>query len=198
MKLIAGLGNPGEQYQLSRHNLGHMTLDCLADKCDISLRQKRFEAFFGKGKIGDEAVLLAKPQTYMNLSGVALEKLLLYFKVDVKDLIVVHDDLDLPFETIRLKSGGGDGGHKGLISIIEHLGSADFLRVRIGIGKPSRKTMVERYVLSPFSDQELNALPGIITSAGEAVKEIVLRGVQSAMGIYHGKITSELVNPVIK
>jgi PTH1 family peptidyl-tRNA hydrolase len=198
VKLIAGLGNPGEQYQLSRHNLGHMTLDCLADKCDIPIRQKRFEAFFGKGKIGDEAVLLAKPQTYMNLSGVALEKLLLYFKVDIKNLIVVHDDLDLPFETIRLKSGGGDGGHKGLISIIEHLGSADFLRVRIGIGKPIRKTMVERYVLSPFSDQELNALPGIIASAGEAVKEIVLRGIQSAMGIYHGKIISEPVNPVIK
>ncbi|HLA05646.1 MAG TPA: aminoacyl-tRNA hydrolase, partial [Syntrophales bacterium] len=149
MKLIAGLGNPGEQYQSSRHNLGFLTLDYLAGRHDIPLKKQGFEALFGKGKIGSETVLLAKPQTYMNLSGIALERLVSYFKVDIKDLIVVHDDLDLPFETIRLKKGGGEGGHKGLMSIIQHVGSADFLRVRIGIGKPIRKSMVEKYVLSP-------------------------------------------------
>lgn len=187
MKLIVGLGNPGEQYQLSRHNAGFITIDYLARQYDVSLKKQRFDALSGKGKIGNEAVLLAKPQTYMNLSGIALEKLFSYFKIAVEDLIVIHDDLDLAFQTIRLKAGGGDGGHKGLISIASHLGSSDFLRVRIGIGKPIRKTMVERYVLSPFSEEELVALPRVVATASEAVQEIVLKDIQSAMRIYHGK-----------
>jgi peptidyl-tRNA hydrolase, PTH1 family len=198
VKLIVGLGNPGAPYQLSRHNAGFLTIDHLAGQYDVSLKKQGFDAFIGKGKIGDEAVLLAKPQTYMNLSGIALEKLFSYFKTDIEDLIVIHDDLDLAFQTIRLKSDGGDGGHKGLISIASHLGSSDFLRVRIGIGKPSRKTMVERYVLSPFSDEELKALPRIITRASEAVREIVLHDIQSAMRIYHGKINGGPENQIIE
>lgn len=192
MKLIAGLGNPGEQYQSSRHNLGFLTLDYLAGRHDIPLKKRGFEALFGKGKIGNERVLLAKPQTYMNLSGIALEMLVSYFRVDIKDLIVVHDDLDLPFETIRLKKGGGEGGHKGLMSIVQHVGSADFLRVRIGIGKPMRKAMVERYVLSPFAEEEQNAVPSIIAVACDVVGEVILSGVEAAMQRYHGKTISEI------
>ena len=193
MKLIAGLGNPGEQYQSSRHNLGFLTLDYLAGRHDIPLKKQGFEALFGKGKIGNERVLLAKPQTYMNLSGIALERLVSYFKVDIKDLIVVHDDLDLPFETIRLKKGGGEGGHKGLMSIVQHVGSADFIRVRIGIGKPMRKAMVERYVLSPFAEEEQNAVPSILAVACDVVGEVILSGVETAMQRYHGKTINEIV-----
>lgn len=191
MKLIVGLGNPGEQYKASRHNIGFLILDHLARQEDILLQRQGFESCFGKGKIGDEAVLLAEPQTYMNLSGVALEKLFSYFKMDIKDLIVIHDDLDLPFQTIRLKVGGGAGGHKGLISIISSLGSSDFVRVRLGIGKPERKAMVERYVLSPFSEEEQNILPAIVKRASEVVHEIVLKGIESAMRVYQGNTISE-------
>ena len=192
MKLIAGLGNPGEQYQSSRHNLGFLTLDYLAGRHDIPLKKQGFEALFGKGIIGNERILLAKPQTYMNLSGIALERLVSYFKVDIKDLIVVHDDLDLPFETIRLKKGGGEGGHKGLMSIIQHVGSADFLRVRIGIGKPIRKSMVEKYVLSPFAEEEQNAVPSILAVACDVVAEVILSGIEAAMQRYHGKTINEI------
>ena len=192
MKLIAGLGNPGEQYQSNRHNLGFLTLDYLAGRHDIPLKKQGFEALFGKGKIGNERVLLAKPQTYMNLSGIAIERLVSYFRVDIKDLIVVHDDLDLPFETIRLKKGGGEGGHKGLMSIIQHVGSADFLRVRIGIGKPIRKSMVEKYVLSPFAEEEQNAVPSILAVACDVVAEVILSGIEAAMQRYHGKTINEI------
>ena len=192
VKLIAGLGNPGEQYQSSRHNLGFLTLDYLAGRHDIPLKKQGFEALFGKGKIGNERVLLVKPQTYMNLSGIALERLVSYFRVDIKDLIVVHDDLDLPFETIRLKKGGGEGGHKGLVSIIQHVGSADFLRVRIGIGKPIRKSMVEKYVLSPFAEEEQNAVPSILAVACDVVAEVILSGIEAAMQRYHGKTINEI------
>jgi PTH1 family peptidyl-tRNA hydrolase len=118
---------------------------------------------------------------------VAVEKLLAYFRTDIEDLLVIHDDLDLPFPTVRLKKGGGSGGHKGLASIIEHLGSSDFFRVRIGIGKPARKGMVESYVLSPFTAEEQRELPDIITAAGDAAGEIVENGIESAMRIYNGR-----------
>lgn len=187
MKLIVGLGNPGEQYQASRHNMGFLTLDYLARRHGISLLRRGFDAFFGQGRIANEAVLLAKPQTFMNLSGFALEKLFAYFRADIADLLVIHDDLDLPFQTVRLKKGGGSGGHKGLSSISEHLSSSDFLRVRIGIGKPVRKGMVESYVLSPFTAEEQQELPNIITAASEAAQEIVENGIESAMRIYNGR-----------
>jgi PTH1 family peptidyl-tRNA hydrolase len=185
VKLVVGLGNPGEQYQASRHNLGFLTIDHLAARHGISLQRRGFDAFLGQGRIANEAVLLAKPQTFMNLSGVALEKLLAYFRTDFENLLVIHDDLDLPFQTVRLKKGGGSGGHKGLISISEHLGSSDFSRIRIGIGKPDRKGMVESYVLSPFTAEEQKELPTVIAAASEAASEIVKNGIESAMRIYN-------------
>ncbi|MFZ3115119.1 MAG: aminoacyl-tRNA hydrolase [Syntrophales bacterium] len=198
MKLIVGLGNPGEQYRTSRHNLGFLVLDQLAGQYGISLQKRAFDAFLGKGRLGSGAIILAKPQTYMNLSGNAVQKLVEYFKIDVENLIIIHDDLDLPFQTLRLKKGGGDGGHKGLASIIQHLGSSDFLRVRIGIGKPLRKTMVESYVLAPFSKDETIALPRLIEQTCEAVRETVLVGIESAMRNYHGKSVGAQAEPIIK
>jgi PTH1 family peptidyl-tRNA hydrolase len=192
VKLIVGLGNPGEQYRFSRHNLGFMSIDHLAKCHDFPHPKSGFDAVFAKGRIGDEAVILAKPQTFMNLSGSSLDKLTSYFKVEVNDIIVIHDDLDLPFQTVRLKKGGGHGGHKGLISIVEYLGDADFLRVRIGIGKPARKTMVEGYVLSPFKEEELEVLPRVIAAASDAVREIVLSGIDAAMCRYQGRTLDEM------
>lgn len=192
MKLIAGLGNPGSKYQFSRHNSGFMVLDRLADQHRIGMTQQGFGAFYGKGNISGHPVLLVKPQEYMNLSGGAVRKFFDYFRIDMADVIVVHDDLDLPFGTIRIKAGGGPGGHKGLISIIESLGSADFNRVRLGIGRPERKEIVESHVLSPFSSEELSPLPQLIANAAEIVAEMLATGIQVAMCTYHGKTINNL------
>jgi len=193
VKLIVGLGNPGIRYRLSRHNAGFLILDQLALERDIPINQTLFDAHIGKGKIDGDVVLLAKPQTFMNLSGIAIRKLTDYFRIDLQDVIVAHDDLDLPFQSIRLKAGGGHGGHKGLISLIDHLGGQDFIRVRLGIGKPARKTMVEGYVLEPFSQEEMGCLPQLTTKAAEAVTDILTSGVQAAMEKHHGEEKTNLI-----
>ncbi|MHB8908847.1 MAG: aminoacyl-tRNA hydrolase [Syntrophales bacterium] len=193
MKFVVGLGNPGPRYQLNRHNAGFLVLDQLALNYGVSISQTLFDARIGKGNIACSAVLLAQPQTFMNLSGIAVRKLADYFRIEIEDLIVVHDDLDLPFQTIRLKAGGGHGGHKGLISLIDHLGSAAFMRVRLGIGRPEHKAMVESYVLSRFSEEELSRLPELTRTAGEAVADIISSGIRAAMEKHHGKEHSKLI-----
>jgi PTH1 family peptidyl-tRNA hydrolase len=185
VKLIAGLGNPGNRYQLSRHNAGFLVLDWLAQEQNIVIDRKLFDAHIGKGKIAGCPVLLVQPQTFMNLSGVSIRRLLDYHRINLQNLIIVHDDLDLPFKTIRLKSGGGHGGHKGLISIMEHLGRQDFLRVRFGIGRPTRKSMVEGYVLESFSQEEMDCLPELLKKAATAVTDILADGIQAAMDKHH-------------
>jgi len=132
----------------------------------------------------------------MNLSGAAVGKLADYFRIDIADLIVIHDDIDLPFQTIRLKSGGGHGGHKGLISIIDHFGGTDFTRVRFGIGRPARKSMVEGYVLEFFSEEEMKSVSRLIRKAAEAVEDIVSSGVQAAMEKHHRKDVTNLIKEV--
>jgi PTH1 family peptidyl-tRNA hydrolase len=163
LKLIAGLGNPGIRYRMSRHNAGFLVLDQLALQQNISIEQKLFDAHVGKGMIAGTPVLAD------------------YFRIEVEDVIVVHDDLDLPFQTIRLKAGGGHGGHKGLISLMDHLGGQDFIRVRFGIGRPARKTMVEGYVLEPFSVEETCCLSQLTQRAAEAVTDILSSGIRVAM-----------------
>ncbi|MCE5266157.1 MAG: aminoacyl-tRNA hydrolase [Deltaproteobacteria bacterium] len=192
MKLIAGLGNPGARYRMSRHNAGFMVLDQLALQQNISIEQNIFDAQVGKGRIAETPVLLAQPQTFMNLSGIAIRKLADYFRIDIGDVIIVHDDLDLPFQTVRLKAGGGLAGHKGLISVMDHLGGPEFLRVRFGIGRPPRKTMVEGYVLEPFSVEEMSCLPQLTQRAAEAVTDIISSGIRAAMEKYHEKEKSNL------
>jgi PTH1 family peptidyl-tRNA hydrolase len=192
MYMILGLGNPGRRYQFTRHNIGFMVLEKIAAQWEVDLKQKSFDALWNRGKIAGINVLLALPQTYMNLSGNAARKLLAYFKMDISNLIVIHDDLDLPFGKLRLKTGGGDAGHKGLKSITTCLGSADFMRVRMGIGKPSDKSRVEDYVLERFGSEEAAMLQQIIQLASEAATEIVLSGMQTAMVKYHTKNISNL------
>jgi len=187
VKLIVGLGNPGPRYRFSRHNAGFLVLDQLAEKNGMALSQRLFDALVARGKIAGESVIAVAPQTFMNLSGIAVRRILDFYRVEVADLIVIHDDMDLPFGTIRLKEGGGHGGHKGLISVIEQLGNPDFLRVRIGIGKPVMREMVDSYVLSPFSEEEMQTVPDIAVTACDVVTEIVSSGVQAAIVKYHGK-----------
>jgi len=187
MYLIFGLGNPGSRYQFTRHNIGFMVLEKIATQWEVELKQKSFDALWNSGKVAGLNVLLAMPQTYMNLSGNAVRKLLAYFKADVNNLIVIHDDLDLPFGTVRLKTGGGNAGHKGLKSIVTCLGSADFMRVRLGIGKPSDKSRIEDYVLERFESKEASELQQIIQLAADAAIDIVISGMQTAMAKYHTK-----------
>jgi len=187
MYLMIGLGNPGSRYARTRHNIGFMVLEKIAAQWKISLTQKSFDALWNRGKINNVSVLLAMPQTYMNLSGKSVGRLMAYYKVDIDHVIVIHDDLDLPFGTIRLKKGGGDAGHKGLKSVITALGSADFLRIRMGIGKPADRTPVEDYVLQKFHADESAVLQQIIQSAAKAAADIVQSGMQQAMAKYHTK-----------
>jgi PTH1 family peptidyl-tRNA hydrolase len=179
--VIVGLGNPGRRYEQTRHNIGFMALQTLAGRLEIELDHKSFDSLWGKGAVGGQKVLLAEPQTYMNLSGTAVRQLQSFFKTDISNLIVIHDDLDLPFGSVRLKAGGGTAGHKGLASIQNNMGTSGFTRVRLGIGKPVDKTRIEGYVLEPFRKEECDGLPVILDQAAAAVTEIILNGLQQAM-----------------
>lgn len=161
--------------------MGRLVLDELAEEHGISVRRKKFDADVGEGVIAGVPVLLAGPRTYMNLSGIAVMRLADFFKINPADILVIHDDLDLAFGSIRVKEGGGHGGHKGMISVIQHLGAREFIRVRLGIGKPVLKAMVEDYVLQLFSRDEMDALPDILRRAADAVAEILISGPQAAM-----------------
>jgi peptidyl-tRNA hydrolase, PTH1 family len=185
MKIIAGLGNPGDQYCLTRHNMGFLVVDALADESGIAVQKKKFEALLGDGRIAGHRVLIAKPQTFMNLTGISLRQVLDFYRKTAEDLLVVHDDLDLSFGTVRVKVGGGDGGHKGIRSLIEHLGDANFARVRLGIGKPPFREDVERYVLQTFPKADLEPLAEVVRTACDAVREILGSGVQSAMNRFN-------------
>lgn len=185
--LIIGLGNPGKRYESTRHNIGFMALDVLAAQLEIALKQKSFNALWGKGTIAGNNVLLAEPQTFMNLSGTAVRQLQSFFKTDISNLIVIHDDLDLPLGAVRLKAGGGTAGHKGLASIESNLGTSEFVRVRLGIGKPVDKSRIEGYVLEPFQKEEKIVLPELLQWAADASAEIVLSGLQKAISKYQTK-----------
>jgi len=191
LRLIIGLGNPGAKYQATRHNSGFLAIDEISANHNIPVSLKGFDASFGKGRIGDIPVLLFKPMTFMNVSGSAVKKIVDYLNIDPADIIVIHDDIDLPFGTFRLKIGGGHAGHKGMISIIDGLGNPDFIRVRIGIGKPLDRLMVERYVLEQFAENEMKLLPQIMKTVSDAVTMIVTSGIQAAMNRYNDKSANQ-------
>ena len=165
MHLIIGLGNIGEKYQLTRHNVGFLVIDEITKNLTTSnINKSNFKADVLKSAYN----LFIKPTTYMNNSGEAVYAIKEYYKIDIEDIIVIHDDLDLPFGTVKFKIGGGHGGHNGLRSIDSHIGK-EYIRVRIGIGKPADKSQVSNYVLSNFSKEELNKLEGIISHTIKAI-----------------------------
>ena len=149
MYIIAGLGNPGKKYENTRHNIGFITLDYLAERHDIQINKIKHKALVGEGRISGQKVLLVKPQTYMNLSGESLREVMDYYKVDIEDLIVIYDDIDLPAGTVRIRKKGSAGTHNGMRSIVQHLGQ-DFPRIRMGIGN-ERKGDLADFVLGGFS-----------------------------------------------
>ena len=154
MKIIAGLGNPGAEYAHTKHNVGFMLVDALAEELGIDAWREKFNALVAEGRIGAEKVLLVKPLTYMNESGRALAPLLDWYKLAPEELIVVHDDMDIAVGTIRLRRKGSAGGHNGIKSLLAHIGSQEFSRVRIGIGRPLPGWTVVRHVLAPFSAED--------------------------------------------
>ena len=187
MKIIVGLGNPGKKYERTRHNAGFLVVDALARSLRFDLSQEKYHALVGKARIGHEEVLLAKPQTYMNESGRSVGSIMRYTSAAASDLIVVHDELDLPPGTVRVKSGGGHGGHNGLRSIIDHLGSPDFIRVRVGVGRPSPGRDAADHVLSPFSQEERASAEQSFERAAEAVASIIVNGLTKAMNDFNKK-----------
>ncbi|HUR72334.1 MAG TPA: aminoacyl-tRNA hydrolase [Candidatus Limnocylindrales bacterium] len=185
MKIVVGLGNPGNKYDATRHNIGFLFIDRVARQQGIVLDHYQCDALAGKGRVNETTLLLAKPQTFMNRSGVAVAALLQEQGASPADLIVVHDDLDLPFGRIRIRTNGGAGGHRGVMSIIEHLGNAAFCRLRLGIGRPPEDLEVIEYVLAPFNESELGDLTKLMDRATEALCCLLDKGAEAAMAIYN-------------
>ena len=181
MKLVYGLGNPGNKYLLTRHNIGFMVADLLAQEYRISLKKRASGIVSGRGEIDGVAMMLAKPMTYMNLSGLPFHTL----SLRPSDLIVIHDDMDLPFGQVRVKVRGGSGGHKGLVSIISELGDDGFVRVRCGIGRPIADMDPSDYVLERFREEEMEELAEEIARAADAVQVCLKSGAAKAMNAFN-------------
>jgi PTH1 family peptidyl-tRNA hydrolase len=184
--LVAGLGNPGLQYENTRHNAGFMAVDAMADDLGFEFNKNKYDALIGECKIGDNRVLVIKPQTYMNNSGKAVQKISAFYKIPNDRIIVLHDDISFDIGVLRTRRKGSDGGQKGLRDIIELLGTDEIIRIKIGVGKkPSNGTDTVNWVLGKFPLDSVEDLKKALERAVKAVKEIVLRGIDSAMNKYN-------------
>ncbi|MFB3915271.1 MAG: aminoacyl-tRNA hydrolase [Terriglobales bacterium] len=186
MKLIVGLGNPGIEYQFTLHNLGFLAIDRIAEQYGARVSNRRGRALTGKAQIGSEEVLLAKPETYMNLSGLSVRELVQQTEADpARDLIVVYDDLDLPFGSVRIRARGSAGGHHGMESVIAALGTSEFVRVRLGISPGHPVPDGARYVLSQLKKSQYPAIDNLLDTTAEAVKVILTEGPAAAMNRFN-------------
>jgi len=183
--LIVGLGNPGKKYEATRHNAGFHVLDRLAKAENLTFDESRSKALLARGEVASYRVALVKPQTYMNLSGEAVGPVTRFYKVPLEQVLVIYDDIDLPLAQLRLRPKGGSGGHKGLTSLIQHLGSQNFPRMRLGIGRPSGQMPVEAYVLQRFSDVEWQAITQTYQTAVEAIRALLTGGLDYAMNQFN-------------
>ena len=181
MYYIVGLGNPGLQYENTRHNVGFMTIDYLANKYDIDVRKSKFKSLYGQGEISGHKVMLIKPQTYMNNSGEAVRGLRNFYKFDIDKLIVIYDDIDIDFGTIRIRKKGSAGSHNGMKSIIYQIQDDQFPRIKVSIGKKPEKWDLANFVLSGFSKEEAEILEDEIRIAAEAIEIILKDDVDKAM-----------------
>lgn len=187
MKMVVGLGNPGARYAETRHNVGFLVVDQLADRHGVARPRWKFQALLGEARIGSETVWLLQPQTYMNLSGEAVAAAVRFYQIDLVDLLVVCDDLNLPLGCLRFRRKGSDGGHKGLRSVITCLGTEEFPRLRLGIGQPEDPSMeAVDYVLSRFRDDEIEALNQALGRAADGVEKWVQEGIEAAMNQFNG------------
>jgi len=185
VKLIVGLGNPGTRYDRTRHNLGFLVIDRIAAQNHLELAKIFCDALVGEGALENDKIVLAKPQTYMNRSGESVEALVREYGIGPEDLIVINDDLDLPFGRIRIRPSGSAGGHRGLVSIMEKLAGTQFHRVRIGIGRPPQGMEPADYVLDPFNSNEIEGLSEVVARAAESVRCLVRDGIERAMASYN-------------
>lgn len=186
MYIIAGLGNPGKEYDGSRHNVGFMTLDTLADRYQIEIREKAHKALIGKGMIEGNKVILVKPQTYMNLSGESIRSVMDYYKTEPSEFIVIYDDISLEPGQIRIRKKGSAGGHNGIKNIIAHLGTQEFPRIRIGVGeKPPRMDLAD-YVLSRFPKEEKEEMEQAFRDGAAAAVSMMNEGIDTAMNRFNG------------
>lgn len=184
--ILAGLGNPGPTYQWTRHNAGFLFLDHLAYLENVTITKKLFSGFSGEWDFNGHRLILLKPQTFMNLSGKSVMQALQFYKVAPSNLIVVHDELDLPFGALRFKNGGGHGGHNGLRSIMEQLGKGDFMRIRVGIDK-SPHGDTTGHVLGKIPSQQLDVLPKIFDGGVDMLKVMLTDGLPKAMSLFNNK-----------
>jgi len=190
MYIICGLGNPGKEYEGTRHNMGFTAIDYLAPKLNISVKQLKFKALYGEGFIGTQKVILVKPQTYMNLSGEALRPLRDYYKVENSHILVIYDDADIAVGSIRIRPSGSSGSHNGMKSIIYQFGADDFPRLRIGIGSKGQIPM-ERFVLSHWTDAEKPLFAKAVENAANAAISFVEKGIDFAMNNYNKKSSEQ-------
>ncbi len=186
--LLVGLGNPGREYKGNRHNVGFMLIDRLAVRLNARGMKLQAKAIVTTAVYQERKLILAKPQTYMNLSGQSVQGLAHFYKLPLENLLVAHDDLDLSFGTLRIRPGGGAGGQKGVASAIERLGSKDFPRLRIGIGRPPGRMDPAAYVLQDFSKDDLPILSDILDRAADAALEFVVNGLDKAMNKFNGSV----------
>ena len=188
MKLIIGLGNPGIEYQFTPHNLGFLTIDRLANELGVDVRNRQCRALTARGTIGSEEVLLAKPETFMNLSGLSVRELVAKNEVNPQsDLIVIYDELDLPFGSMRIRQRGGTAGHNGMESVIGALDTQEFLRIRLGIAPDRKPKDGAEYVLTPFRKKQLEIVDQLLDTAAEAVQVVVKEGLAAAMNRFNRK-----------
>ena len=181
MFMIVGLGNPGQQYIGTRHNVGFRMLDYFATKYDMTFLESRWKALVARDVVWDTSLLLLKPETYMNLSGIAVSQAAHFYKIVPEDIIVMHDDLDIELGRLKIVSGGGDGGHKGIRSIVEHLGTKNFPRIKIGIGRPEAPILPEKYVLGKFEPAEKEMIEQKMEVVLDGIRILLQKGIAAAM-----------------
>ncbi|MBW2012878.1 MAG: aminoacyl-tRNA hydrolase [Deltaproteobacteria bacterium] len=187
IRLVVGLGNPGNTYKNTRHNVGFMVVDQISEVFSIAFVKQKFDTIFARGSIDGVEVILAKPMAFMNRSGPQVQKIAGYYRILSEDMLVVHDDIDLAFGRIKIKEKGGDGGHKGVRSIIDAFGGGNFIRLRIGVGRPEAGISAADYVLGKFTIKEKNLLHRIITEARDAVVTILCKGAKEGMNRFNNK-----------
>lgn len=185
MRFVAGLGNPGRKYEGTRHNVGFLVVDRLVERWNIDCTKVQHGALVGSGPIRHEKAVLFKPQTFMNRSGHPARSVVGYFKGQIDDLIVVHDELDLPFGAVRIKLGGGHGGHNGLRDLHKHMGGPGYLRVRVGIGRPPEGWETADYVLGKWNATEKDSLAGVVDTAADGVELLLAEGLEAAMNRFN-------------
>lgn len=185
MKMIVGLGNPGSEYENTRHNVGFIVVDELARRENVTTWQNKMAALVGEYRAYGEKVLLVKPQTYMNLSGEAVGQIARFYKIDSEDILVISDDMDLPLGKIRLKNRGSSGGHRGIESILQHLEGKDFVRVRVGIGRPPAGWAVNNYVLSKFGGEDAEVWNEAKCRVADSVQAVLADGLTKAMNTFN-------------